>query len=49
MSELICDKRVAAKVRGNVYKRVTRPSILFYLETVTGQDTELEVTELKML
>ena len=34
MSGVICDKRVAAKVKEKVYKKMVRPAKLFGLETV---------------
>ena len=34
MSGVICDKRIAAKVQGKVYKRVVRPAVLLDLEKV---------------
>ena len=49
VSGLISDKRIVAKVKGKVYKRMVRPAILFDLETVAPtkrKKTELEVAEL---
>ena len=34
VSGVICDKRLAAKVKVKVYKRAVRPAMLFGLETV---------------
>ena len=34
MFEVLCDKRVAAEVKGKVYKRAVRRAVLFGLETV---------------
>ena len=48
----IYDKRVAAKDKGKIYKRVVRPAMLFGLETVAmtkRQGAEVEVVELKVL
>ena len=33
MTGVICDKRVAAKEKGNIYKRVVSLAMLFGLET----------------
>ena len=52
MSGVICDKRVAAKVKGKVYKRVVRPIMFFGLDAVAltkRQEAELELAKLKML
>ena len=52
MSGVICDKRVAAKVKGKVYKRVVRPIMFFGLDAVAltkRQEAELDVAELKIL
>ena len=49
---VICDRRVAARVKGKVYKTVVRPAMLYGLEAVAltkRQEAELEVAELKML
>ena len=46
------NKGVAAKLKGNAYKRAVRPSMLFGLETVAPtqrQEAELEIAEVKML
>ena len=34
MSGVICDRRVPARVKGNVYKVAVRPAMLYGLETV---------------
>ena len=52
MSGVICHKKLAAKVKGKVYKRVVRQAMLFVLETVAPtkrQEAEQELTELKLL
>ena len=49
---MICDRRVAARVKGTVYKTVVRPAMLYGLEAVAltkSQKAELVVAELKML
>ena len=38
MSEGIWDKRVAAKVKSNVYKNIVRSAMLFGFETVAFKD-----------
>ena len=45
---VICEKRVAAKVKGNVSKKVVLPAVLFGLETVTLTKRE-EAEMLKVL
>ena len=52
MSEVICDRRVPARVKGKVYKVAVRPAMSYGLETVAlakRQEAEMEVAELKML
>ena len=52
MSGVICDKRVTAKVKGKVHKRVVRAAMSIGLEKVAltkRQKAEPEVAELKML
>ncbi|KAI5085876.1 hypothetical protein C0J45_23571, partial [Silurus meridionalis] len=49
---VICDSRVSARIKGNVYRTVVRPAMLYGLEIVAlskRQEVELEVAELKML
>lgn len=49
---MICNRRVPARVKGQVYKRVVRPATLYDLEVVAltkRQGAELEVAELKIL
>ena len=43
-------KRVSARMKGNVYKTVARPAMLYGLETVAlgkRQEAELELAELR--
>ena len=52
MTGVLCDRRVAARVKGKVYKGVVRPAMPYGLETValtSKQVAELEVAEMKML
>ena len=52
MSGVNCDKRVAEKVKGEVYKKAVRPAMLFGLEKMgltKRQEAHLEMVELKML
>ena len=52
VSGVLCDKRVPAKMKGKIYKSVVRPALMYGLETcgmTKAQESELEVTELKML
>ena len=49
---MLCNKRIAAMMKGKVYKTVMKPALVYSLETVVlskGQEKELEVAELKML
>ena len=52
VSEVICDKRLPARVKGKVYSLVVRPAMVYGLETVAvtkKQVEEMEVAEIKML
>ena len=52
MSGVISDRRISARVKGNVYKVAVRPAMLYGLETVAltkREEAEMEVTGLKML
>ena len=52
VSEIICDSRLPARVKGKVYSLVVRPAMLYELETVAvtkKQVEEMEVAEMKML
>ena len=52
VSEIICDRRLQARVKGKVYSLVVRPAIVYGLETVAvtkKQVEEMEVAKMKML
>ena len=52
VSEVICNKRLSARVKGKVYSSVIRPAMVYGLETVAvtkKQVEEMEVAEMKML
>ncbi|KAK3505605.1 hypothetical protein QTP70_004923 [Hemibagrus guttatus] len=52
VSEVLCDQKISARIKGKVYRTVVRPGMLYGLETVSlrkRQESELEVAELKML
>ncbi|KAK3538868.1 hypothetical protein QTP86_018772 [Hemibagrus guttatus] len=52
VSGVPCDRKISARIKGKVYRRVVRPAMLYGLETVSlrkRQESELEVAELKML
>ena len=52
VSGVICDKRLAARVKGKVYNSVVRPAMVYRLETVAvtkKQVKKMEVAEMKML
>lgn len=51
MSEGICDRRIAAKVKGKDYKMAVRPAMMYGLVTMAltkRQEAGPEVAELKM-
>ena len=50
VSGVICDRRLAARVKGKVYSSVIRPAMVHGLETVAvtkKQVEEMEVAEIK--
>ena len=47
-SGVLCDRRMPVKVKGKVYKTMTRPAMLYGAET-RGQEARLEVNETRML
>ncbi|MCJ8744040.1 hypothetical protein PDJAM_G00101730 [Pangasius djambal] len=52
VAEVLCDRKISARIKGKVYKTVVRAAMLYGLETVAlrkRQEAELEVAELKML
>ena len=52
MSGVICDRRVPARVKGEVYKVAVRPAMFYGMKTVAltkRQEAEMEVAELKKL
>ncbi|KAK3537900.1 hypothetical protein QTP70_022440, partial [Hemibagrus guttatus] len=52
VSEVLCDRKISARIKGKVYRTVVRAAMLYGLETVSlrkRQESELEVAELKML
>lgn len=52
VSGVICDRKIAPRVKGRMYKSVVRPAMLYGLEAVAltkKQEAELEVAEMKML
>ena len=52
VSEVICDRKLPARVKGKVYSSVVRPEMVYGLETVAvtkKQVKEMEVAEMKML
>ncbi|KAK3513397.1 hypothetical protein QTP70_014223 [Hemibagrus guttatus] len=52
VSGVLCERKISARIKGKVYRTVVRPAMLYGLETVSlrkRQESELEVTELKML
>ena len=52
ISEVICDRRLPARVKGKVYSSVVRPAMVYGIETAAvtkKQVEEMEVAEMKML
>ena len=52
VSAVICDQKIAPRVKGRMYKSVVRPAMLYGLEAVAltkKQEAELEVAEMRML
>ena len=52
VSEVICDRRLPARVKGKVYCSMVRPAMVYGLETVAvtkKQVEKMEVEEMKML
>ena len=52
VSEVICDRRLPARVKGKVYSSVATPAMVYGLETVAvtkKQVEEMEVADMKML
>ena len=52
VSEVLCRRKLSAKVKGKMYKSVVRPAMLYGMETVAGtkrQMGKMEVAELKMV
>ena len=50
--EIICDRRLPARVKGKVYSSMVRPAMVYGLETVAitkKQVEEMEIAEMKML
>ena len=43
VSGVICDKRVSVRMKGNLYKMVVRPVLLYGLETGTDEKTRERV------
>ncbi|KAK3532192.1 hypothetical protein QTP86_009297 [Hemibagrus guttatus] len=52
VSEVLCDRKISARIKAKVYRTAVRQAMLYGLETVSlrkRQESELEVAELKML
>lgn len=51
MSRVFCDSKIAARVKGEIYKMVMRPDVVYGLEMVLTKrhEAELEVKVLKIL
>ena len=52
VSEVLCNRKLSAKVKGKIYKSVVRPTMLYGMETVAMTERQIgkmEVAELKMV
>ena len=52
MSGVLCDRKLLAKVKGEIYKSVIRPAMLYGMETVAMTERQvgkMEVAELKII
>ena len=52
VSGVLCDRKLSAKVKGEMYKSVVRPTMLYGMETVAVTERQvgkMEVAELKMV
>lgn len=51
MSRVFCDSKIAARVKGEIYKMVMRPDVVYGLEMALTKrhEAELEVKVLKIL
>jgi hypothetical protein len=52
ISGVLCDTKIASRIKGKVYKTVVRPAMLYAMETIPltkSQEAEMETTEMKML
>ena len=52
ISDVLCDRKLLARVKGKMHKYVVRPAIMYGMETVAVMDKQvgkLEVAELKMV
>ena len=52
VSGVVCDRKLSAKVKRKMYQSVTRPAMLYGMETVAMTEKQMgkmEVAELKMV
>ncbi|XP_037775541.1 uncharacterized protein LOC119572505 [Penaeus monodon] len=52
VTEVLCDRRVSAKVKGGIHRTIVRPAIMYGLEAIAltkAQERRLEVAEMRML
>ena len=50
--EVVCNRKLSAKVKGKIYQNVVRPAMLYGMETVAMTEKQvgkMEVAELKMV
>ena len=47
-SEVVYDRKMAEKLKGNIYKTMLRPALL-YVATTKGHEARLEVIDMRML
>ena len=52
MSEVLCNRKLSARVKSKMYKSVVRPAMLYEMETVSVMERQvrkMEVAELKIV
>ena len=47
VSEVLCDRKLSARVQGKMYKSVVRPAMLYEMETVAVTERQVEKWKLQ--